>query len=422
MFRSNLFRCVSLICVSVVGAVASAQHPHGYPQMPGVHVPQSSYQAPILDYYVGQKPALWDDQQPIEQFVTALGKRSWFRVDYLHMDFERPGNVFLGAQLLNVTDPLTVADELAGGITTGVGVVPNLNGVNLADNSGIRGTWGLDLQGSELELEFFGTEQKTDTLSMTNLQAFRDPLFPAIGTVARPNVVVPLLTNGAPSDAASANYLIYDQSYSAELKAKMWGAEAIIVKDSYVPGEGLAWQWLGGFRYVAFEEELSQLGLFNGGGAGGPTRVSRIRSTTSNNMYGPEVGARASIVHRKFSFSMTPRIAFTLNDHTAKTDSGPLTGTAVTATDPLRSFSESHIEFTPLFELSFTGELHLTPNFSIFGGYDFMWMYKVTRPFNNIHYNSVPGAAGSFTPIVSQNVDLDTFYTKGLSFGCVLRY
>ena len=119
---------------------------------------------------------------------------------------------------------------------------------------------------------------------------------------------------------------------------------------------------------------------------------------------------------------MTPRIAFTLNDYTAKTDSGPLTEAAVSATDPLRSFRESHIEFTPLFELSFTGELHLTPNFSIFGGYDFMWMYKVTRPFNNIHYNSIPGAAGSFAPIVSQNADLDTFYTKGLSFGCVLRY
>ena len=422
MFRSNLFRCVSLICVSVVGADASAQYQHGYPQMPGVHVPQSSYQAPILDYYVGQKPELWDDQQPIEQFVTALGKRSWFRVDYLHMDFERPGNVFLGAPLLNVTDPLSVADELAGGVTTGVGIIPNLNGVDLGDNSGIRGTWGLDLQGAEFELEFFGTEQSTDTLSMTDLQAFRDPLFPAIGTVARPNVVVPLLTNGAPSDAASANYLIYDQSYSAELKAKMWGAEAIIVKDSYVPGEGIAWQWLGGFRYVSFEEELSQIGLFNAGAAGGPARVSQIRSTTSNNMYGPEVGARASIVHRKFRFSMTPRIAFTLNDYTAKTDSGPLTEAAVSATDPLRSFRESHIEFTPLFELSFTGELHLTPNFSIFGGYDFMWMYKVTRPFNNIHYNSIPGAAGSFAPIVSQNADLDTFYTKGLSFGCVLRY
>ncbi|MDG1896661.1 MAG: BBP7 family outer membrane beta-barrel protein [Fuerstiella sp.] len=423
MFRSNLFRCLILTSVALVGSVAPAQYPHGRHQMPGVHVPQSSYQAPILDYYVGQKPALWDDQQPIEQFVTALGKRSWFRVDYLHMDFERPGNVLLGAPLLNVTDPLLVADELAGGVTTGVGIIPSLNGVDLSDNSGIRGTWGLDLQGAEFELEFFGTEEKTDSLSMTNLQGFRDPLFPELGTEARPNVVVPLLTNGAPADAASANYLIYDQSYSAELKAKMWGAEAIIVEDSYVPGDGYAWQWLGGFRYVAFEEQLSQLGQFNGGlGAAPATRVSRINSSTSNNMYGPEVGARASIVHRKFTFSMTPRIAFTLNDHTAKTQAGPLTEAAVSATNPLRSFSESNIEFTPLFELSFTGEIHVTPNFSIFGGYDFMWMYNVTRPFNNIRYGSVPSAAGAFTPVVSQNVDLDTFYTKGLSFGCVLRY
>ncbi|MCP4782273.1 MAG: BBP7 family outer membrane beta-barrel protein [Fuerstiella sp.] len=423
MFRSNLFRCFSLICVTLVGSDAFAQHPHGYGQMPGIHVPQSSYQAPILDYYVGQKPPLWDDQQPIEKFVTALGKRSWFRVDYLHMDFQRPGNLAIGAPLLNITDPLTVADELAGGAPTGVGIIPNLNGIDLSDNSGIRGTWGLDLQGAEFELEFFGTEQKTDTITMANLQAFRDPLFPAIGTTARPNVVVPLLTTGAPADAASANYLIYDQSYAAELKAKMWGAEAILVRDSYVPGEGLSWQWLGGFRYMAFEEQFSQLGLFNNGGGVAPaTRISQIRSTTANHMYGPEVGARASIVHRKFTFSMTPRIAFTLNDHTAKTQSGPLVGTAVSATDPLRTFDESHIEFTPLFELSFTGELHLTPNFSIFGGYDFMWMYKVTRPFDNIHYNSVPGAAGSFNPIVSQQVNLDTFYTKGLSFGCVLRY
>ena len=73
-------------------------------------------------------------------------------------------------------------------------------------------------------------------------------------------------------------------------------------------------------------------------------------------------------------------------------------------------------------QLSFTGEIHVTPNFSVFGGYDFMWIYRMTRPYDNIVYDSTPAIGGSFTPDIRQTIDLESFSTRGLSIGAVLRY
>lgn len=407
-----------------------------------MHVPRSQYQAPILDYYSGQKPKLWDDQQPVEHFLGELSKRSWMRVEYLHWSFDGPHNVHVGAPVNDLTSPLIVTtalnnDPQAGNY--GVGQIPPLGALSLSDIPGVRGTWGLDLSNAEFELQVFGTGQADDSFAFTNIAGFRtqDPNalpnettstvvgpgvtvvttttltdIPVTGTEASPNYVIPLLSNGSVADASGANYLVFDESLSSSFSSQMWGAEASFLTKPYIPGEGFHWQWLGGFRYISYDEEASVQGRFRNGVANVPGNLTHIAADSTNSVYGPEVGFRSSIVHRWFSVSATPRIAFAINDYSGTTSfNGNMTDSA------------GDVEFSPIVQVGLSGELHLTPNFSVFGGYDFMWMTNVSRPFENIVYDS--GDAnndGIAEAQIRQEIDLTSLFTQGLSIGGVFRY
>lgn len=425
MLSPNLFRCLTFFLLATTSCVTALAGPPGYWQAPGVHIPRSNYQAPIIDYYGGNRPKLWDDQQPVEHLLGELGKRSWMRFEYLHWTFARPGSKSIGAPALNQTDPLVVTDNLDNGAISGVGIIPSLGGMGLDDTPGVRGTWGLDLKNAEFELEFFGTASSEDSFSRTDLSSFRPvtidpvtglPTTTIIGTVERPNVVIPLLTDGVAQDAATANYLIYDGSFSASIESRMWGAEATIMTKSYVPDNGLSWQWLGGFRYLSYDETYSHTGVDLNDGAG--SLITTVGGRTTNNMYGPEVGARAAVTNRWFTLSATPRVAFTLNNFSAQTHNSAAETSFVRTTVG----DVDDVEFTPIVQLSLKGEIHITPNFSLFGGYDFMWIYRMTRPFDNITYDSTAGTVRAFDTIIGQQVDHESFYARGLSVGCVLRY
>jgi hypothetical protein len=428
MFRTNLFRCLSIAFLALsCSAAAFAQHQNGYMQMPGVHIPQSQYQAPIVDYYSGQTPRVFDSQQPVERFLGELTKRSWMRFQYLHWDFDDAGSGSIGAPVLNLSpiDPLTVFDNQNGGISTGVGVIPTIDGLGNSDNSGARGTWGLDLNGADFELEFFGTKKNSFESTKTNISGFRpvtiDPISlevtgAEIGTVTRPNIVIPLLSSGAPAQANAANYLIFDSSFSTNITSQIWGAEATLLSETYIPDSGFSWQWLGGFRYVNYDEQFGLRGVFNDGGAMAD-EVTQLTAKTQNNMYGPEAGFRAQVNHQYFTFSATPRVAMTLNNYRAKTTVNSLRGN-LTPTGG----EESGVDFTPVVQVSFLGELHLNENFSMYGGYDFMWIYRMTRPYDNLQYLSSPGVAGATVPDIAQQVDHESFALEGLTFGCVFRY
>jgi len=190
----------------------------------------------------------------------------------------------------------------------------------------------------------------------------------------------------------------------------MWGAEASLMTKPYIPGEGIAWQWLGGFRYLSYEESATVSGVFNNGG-NNVAATTTFGGSTINHMYGPEVGARASLVHRWFTLSATPRVAFALNNYKADTTfQGASAGEL------------KDVDFTPIVQISFTGEIHISPSFSLFGGYDLMYIYRMTRPTDNIRYSSVPIDGGSFAPDIGHQTDPESFYARGLTFGCVLKY
>jgi len=221
---------------------------------------------------------------------------------------------------------------------------------------------------------------------------------------------VPLLTNGAVTNSTNLNAFIFDAGYDVSYTSQMWGAEALILQDHYLPESGFSWQWAGGFRYLSYDEDIVQTGTYNAGGTIA-NRVTSIGSSSVNNIYGPEVGGRASVKNEYFTLSATPRIAFALNDSTSDitTDTGAV-------------LSDDTIDFSPVLQLNMLAQLHVTSHFSLFGGYDFMWIYKTSRANQNIIYDSTPGPGGSFTPNIRQDIGLGSLDVSGFSMGAMFEY
>ncbi len=424
MLRPNLYSALTAMVMmfTVQGQLfAQAQYcpPEGvYPQSHAMHLPRSEYQAPIVDHYVQSAPKLWDDQQPIEWFVGELARRSWIRVEYLHWNIEKPGDGLIGAPvngLNSVNQQFEAFDNLNGGVSVGTSRLQTNEVLDLDDVSGVRGTWGLALNGGQLELNFFGTEQRNETFTTGNLRNFRAAPNLGIGNPVSPNVVLPLTTNGGVNDTANLNAIVFDDRVGTEMASQLWGTEASFLTDPYLPGEGFQWQWLGGFRYVNLDESFSFTGV-NDAGNTLADRVTRINSSTVNNMYGPQFGGRASLASRWVTFSATPRIVLGLNDYSNTVSADPL------GTGTFTSESNEDIDFNTITQLNLAGEIHLNTHLSLYGGYDFMWMPRVSRPHTNIRYNSTPGAGGDFVPDIGLDSKLKNFMVEGLSVGAVFRY
>lgn len=427
MLRPNLYSVLTAMVVFVGSHLAVyAQGPwppagpgYAVPQhQPLIQMPRSTYQAPIVDHYVQSAPRLWDEQQPIEWFVGELTRRSWLKVEYLHWNIEGPSEATIGAPVNGLLTPTTQFegfDNLNGGVSVGISELLSNEPLELDDVSGVRGTWGLALNGGQMEMSFFGTEQRNDRFSTGNLRNFRSVQNPGFGNSISPNVLLPLETNGVSTDTGSLNAIVFDNSVSASMSSQIWGTELALLTDAVVPGEGFKWQWLGGFRYVNLDEQYALRGIYDAGGTTAQ-RLTTIDSTTVNNVYGPQVGGRAAIVHRWFTVSATPRVTFGLNDYTARVTANPLGDGVLTGGET------EDIDFCTITQVTLMGELHFNSRFSAYGGYDFMWLPRVSRPDTNINYDSTQGVGGGFVPNIGLDNELKNIVVEGLNFGLMFRY
>lgn len=460
MNRPNLLSlAAAAVLLSIASSEALAQHTPQYgppesggpPQYAGpqycppeqqghpslFQTPRNQYQAPVVDHYVEQAPGLWDENRPIEHFLHEVTSRSWMRLEFMQWSLQGPRGGTIGApvsglqfvvpnnSIEGIDVPILVNDNLNGGNTAGLTLFPQSNGLDLIDTPGIRGTLGVAMNGGDLELSFFGFQQQSSQTAFNNIDGPRQILAdeiiaqggisvdPAIGISTNPNYAIPLLTNGTVTDVAGMNSLIFDQSLQATLSSQMWGSELAFLTDRYVPGEGFGFQWLGGLRYTNLDESYTIHGTYDGGAVA--DRTTNIRSAVNSNYYGPEAGARFSVNTRWFTLSATPRIMMGLNDHTATVSANAI-GTGLT------SFESNKVNFGTVTQLNLAAEVHLNTKFSVFGGYDFMWLTQVSRPDQNIYYNSISGGAAGFTPDIRQNVNYSNFAANGFSLGAVFRY
>jgi hypothetical protein len=330
-----------------------------------------------------------------------------------------------------ISSPVEINNNLNGGNTAGFVLFPQLNGLTLEDAPGTRGTLGVAMNGGDLELSFFGFQQKNGELAWNDIDEARQTLAtvnaaaaaalgitldPSIGEFVNPNYAIPLKTNGVVTNLAGLNSLIFDKSLHVKMDSRLWGSEMMFLTERYNPGEGLGFQWLGGLRYTNLDEVYSIHGVSDGGTTVADYTTD-ISSTVVNNFYGPEAGVRASYNNRWFTLSATPRVMMGLNDYTATMTADPL-GAGST------SFRQRKVDFGSVTQLNMLAEIHFNTRFSIYGGYDFMWIPRLSRPNENIDFNSVPDPTGvtGFTPDITQDVNYTNFSAKGFSLGAVFRY
>ncbi len=291
-------------------------------------------------------------------------------------------------------------------------------------------------------------------IPLTPLQIFLPPLVPGapitlptiLGDVLAPNLVfsasssnavaIPLLQNGQPSLTA----LVYDVSYSASSHNEIWGTEAKLVLDIGPNHNGMTINPLVGFRYMSFDEQFKQTGvsslgsniLRNGGTLfvgtdplflpvnqpgvlRGPLFTSTIDSEVQNTLYGLQVGSRTEYNHKWFTLGVEPKVSLGVNNYEAEVTTRNLRS----ASDGLVRTQEDDLIFAPVFDVAMYGRLHVNPHFSLHAGYNFTYLFRVTRPHDNIYYND----NGPFSaPGVVVNPETQDMHIQGLTVGGEFRF
>lgn len=375
------------------------------------------------------------EPSPFEKFLTDALRQSWIRTEYLHWEVEEPGPVLLGAPLQTVLgdprEPFPVFDNQVPANEIGEAVVPDLDDINFKDTPGIRATWGLPMRSGSFEASFFALEQASDRMSVPEIEPqeetfiggvlFIDPGFFAATS---------LLSNGEPSDIVE----LYNQSFTASYENDTLGTQLNFALESILASyPDVKLQPIVGLRYMLIQENLTQRGVFRevfpepgtvdpetgeiiAESSFGPPLTSVIESETSNNFLGGTLGLRFELDHKWLTLGFEPSLSVGGNGFSARVRTDNLRSLA----DPTVVTEEEHIVFAGVGELKAYAQAHLTENFSLHVGYNFLQAMQISRPGENIFYND----RGPFPtpPAVVVDAERTELEFEGLTVGGEIRF
>ena len=385
------------------------------PQSAGAPVPNGGNSRTIYEELPDDRGWLFEDS-PLSKSLENSFQHAFFRAEYLLWKLGDPGNVVLGSELLSGADPRdptnVPVNDRSTGTPIGLGVVPTLDSVRLNGVNGFRGTFGLPVGPGAFEASAFVFQSVANSLNLTDQIQPVDPDFPfSMATF----VAQPVLVEGAPSSAS----LVYDVSYQAVLKTSVWGTEAnyIFAPPNAGAGDFFTFSPLVGFRYFNYRESLNQTGVYEFTDDGITFRpvTSRIDASTVNNSFGPQIGLRTELTVSRLTLGAEPKVMLGLNSYKANL----FTQNILSDTEPVLNIHDKETTFGPLADLKLYSRLALNQNLHVFASYNLLWAGMLTRPANNIVYNtSVITGAGAF----QQNVRTTDAVLQGLSVGAEFRY
>ncbi len=354
------------------------------------------------------------DESPMERFLVNAFRHSYFRAEYLLFDITNPGDVTLAepnalagpdSSLIDPTQPQLVSDSATGNVFSGL--LPILNAIQINENNGIRGTFGFELRDGSLEASAWALQ--TSSAAFDGNTFINDP-----NSFFEPVIYQPVLQEGA----STGFPLIYDISYRAQLKTGVWGSELNWLWNDTNPNDNFDIRPLVGIRYFNFKETLKQRGDYTYiDQVAGSTEIleRQINAGTDNYMYGPQFGFRAEMRSKWFDIGATPRVMLGLNSYKATLNTSQILSPTE---DPL-FIKQTKTTFGPMADLQVYSRLKLHENFSILVSYNLMWAGMITRPYDNIIYDtSVTPQAGIFR----QDVRSTDAVMQGISIGGELRF
>ncbi len=415
--------------------MASAQGPGplgfpgpGYPGMaPGGPYPQGA--GPISDYR--QIPTLndqfhpgapgWDDEYEsrLDLGIAETFRQTWFRTDYLWMNYRSPDSRFIGASPLvippAVFDPratFPAIDRVAGIRNAQSGELVSLAGVSNRDNNGLRLTMGIPTRDFTWESSAFAlgqseTSQQFDPFVDLN-SIFLSTVYPAI----------PLTRNGLPS---AIDYVLFDQGMNIKVQSNLQGTDTKFVFAALTPNVGLELAPLIGFNYLHYSNEL----LIRGDDVGTATS-HRIDSQANNNIFGPEVGFRLEGRSKWLTLGFQPKLTFGINRMSNRVGTSqiftsgfvldPVTGLPTTTPlEPDQFRKDTLTRFSPVIELETFARIRMAENINLSLGYQFMATSNMSQSERNIVWDS--SSILTNPPRIGLAQNRQTFWMQGINVG-----
>jgi hypothetical protein len=380
----------------------------GYPAPVQYGGPPQQYACPPGGGYdvppelVGEQPWGYDDDSRLDLVLKETVRRSWVRFEYLNMNIQGPGHDLLGAQLAtqDARQPYTAFD--AGNIPRlGVfAVTPDVNGVQLQNNNGFRFTVGVPTELGTLEADAWTLAQAT------NEQRIRPVVDLGTGITLLP--AISLQSAGNPSDNTM---VLFDTDYRAALRTDLWGTQANFYFNPASAASAISFRPLLGIRYMQFFEELS----INGTDVLTGTSP-HVLARSNNNMAGGQFGFRLSHDNDWFSLGIEPKLMVGVNRVVDNVKSSDI----LTAGNS-SAFRSRDTNFCPALDLSSYAKIHLSKSFSLFGGYQLLVLPNVSRPTDNIRYNSPLDVANDPPEITLRN-NSQVLLVHGFMVGGELRF
>jgi hypothetical protein len=358
-----------------------------------------------------QSPMIFSQIDPFKSAFRSY-EGFFFRTEYLLWDYTRPGDVLLGAQQSNLVDPhdpFDVFDTSTNPSTLlGQASVPNLDQFKLRNNSGVRGTVGIPLIFGSMETSIFSMGTAQDNfLDTTLLGTAADPL---TGKPGQPFAATTTSVNGALGD----NVLLYNDSFKAVFTSKVWGGDSNIYFNG-PSSQFFSFSPMVGFKYFDLRESLQQQGSFTPDPIFGlPKVVTDIYSASSNQIYAPQIGLRTKFENSWMAVTFDPKVGLGANVYKNRVYTNHLRSNA----DPFTQTIDSSSNICPTVDLGLNGRIKVSDRISLTGGYQFMFIGRVTRPQDNINYND-NGAANP--PGIVVDTHKSDFIVQGITVGIELR-
>jgi hypothetical protein len=369
---------------------------------------------------------------------------SWARLEYLNYRVSDPERVLLGTPLADVEDPSDpfLVDDTSD-VFAHAARVPVLDGIDLTNINGLRGSIGVPVYDGWLEGSAFGLSEATGTAFHDRLP-FTNPLGPIGGGLAGDQGITILATTLLTNGTAGDRFLIYDQDFNAIYQSDIWGAEVNYVFDYVTPQMGLTFQPIIGYRHVQYSENMHFGGTFSnvsdfdaGAGLLAAPVQSSIQSQARNSMHGGQLGFRSEFITQYVTLGVEPKVILTSNqvrahvttrnlraalvdDRTADLLAVPPQVRFFSLTDPTRTTHASDSQVSPGFDLGLYAKIHLTNWMNVRVGYNLLWLSNLTTAENNIFYNDdgdiVDDPTNTPGVVVRQNKFSDR-YIDGFSIG-----
>ena len=347
----------------------------------------------------------YDEYEPaINLGLSETFHRTWFRTDYLWMNYRPPGSRFIGAVPLTIPpatfDPraLFPAFDRVLGVRVGLeGRLVSLESSDYRDNHGLRMTMGVPTELFTWEASGFAMGEADSNLQFNN---FLDVNSPFGETVI---AAIPLTRNGLP---AFRNYLLFDQGMNVNVRSNLQGVDTRFVFGAITPNVATEVAPLIGFNYLHYSNELSIRGDDSG------TATShRIDSRANNNIFGPEIGLRMETRSKWMTLGFEPKFTFGINrmsNHVA-------TQQIFSPLEADREVKDALTRFSPVIELETYARFRLAENLMFSIGYQFMATTNVSMADQNIVWDS--SSILIDPPRIGLVQNRDDFWMQGINVG-----